>query len=186
MLAGEEQLRERWSEEDVELSGDVFLQVNRGAAALLEEHVMARVLAEPPARVLDAYCGVGLYARRLERSGVDVVGIEAHPEAVAEARRAAPGATILEGTVEALLGDALPVDLAIVNPPRAGLDPAVVEGLSARPPSRLLYISCDPATLARDIGRMKARWRLVDVRCFDLFPQTAHVETVAEMTCDTT
>jgi 23S rRNA (uracil1939-C5)-methyltransferase len=186
LVAGDARLRERWDDEDVELSGDVFLQVNREAAALLEEHVMSRALAEPPRRVLDAYCGVGLYARRLERRGIEVVGIEAHPEAVAEARRAAPGATVLEGRVESLLADALPVDLAILNPPRAGLDPAVVEGLTARPPARLLYISCDPATLARDMGRMKERWRLVDVRCFDLFPQTAHVETVAEMTCDTT
>jgi 23S rRNA (uracil1939-C5)-methyltransferase len=186
LLAGDERLRERWAEEDVELSGDVFLQVNRGSAALLEEHVMERVLADPPARVLDAYCGVGLYARRLQREGIDVVGIEAHRDAVAEARRGAPGAAILEGNVEALLADALPVDLAILNPPRAGLDPAVIQGLATRPPSRLLYVSCDPATLARDLGRLKPGWRVVGVRCFDLFPQTAHVETVVEMQCVTT
>jgi 23S rRNA (uracil1939-C5)-methyltransferase len=186
LLAGDEWLRERWAEDDVELSGDVFLQVNRAAAALLEEHVMERVFSDPPARVLDAYCGVGLYARRLDRGGVDVVGIEANAAAVAEARRAAPGATILEGTVEALLGDALPVDLAILNPPRAGLDLAVVEGLRGRPPARVLYVSCDPATLARDLGRLKPDWRVADVRCFDLFPQTAHVETVVELQCATT
>jgi 23S rRNA (uracil1939-C5)-methyltransferase len=186
LIAGDGQLRERWAEDDVELSGDVFLQVNRGAAALLEEHVLDRVFAKPPARVLDAYCGVGLYARRLEREGVSVVGIEAHPEAAAEARRAAPRATILQGKVETLIDEALPVDLAILNPPRAGLDVAVIGAMAARPPARLLYVSCDPATLARDVSRLKGDWELVGVRCFDLFPQTAHVETVVEMQCVTT
>lgn len=174
-------LRERWSDEDVELSGDVFTQVNRAAAGLLEAHVLERVEAGEPGTVLDAYCGIGLYARRLSRSGVRVVGIEAHPAALEEARRAAPGARFLEGRVEALVGDVLPVDAAILNPPRAGLDAAVPERLTERPPARLLYVSCDPATLARDLRRLGAAYALAGLRCFDLFPQTAHVETVAEL-----
>jgi 23S rRNA (uracil1939-C5)-methyltransferase len=183
LLAGDGPLPEHWSEDDLELSGDVFLQVNRGAAELLEGYVLERVLATSPATVLDAYCGVGLYARRLERTGVDVVGIEAHPGAVAEARRAAPRSRILEGAVEARLGEALPVDAAILNPPRAGVAQAVVDGLRARPPARLMYVSCNPATLARDLARFGKEWEVVGVRCFDLFPQTAHVETVVELRC---
>lgn len=186
LVAGDATLEERWSDEDVELSGDVFTQVNRGAAELLEWYVLERVLEHGPARVLDAYCGVGLHARRLVREGMDVVGIEAHPTAVAEARRAAPSARVLEGMVEDRLGEALPVDLAILNPPRAGLSETVVEGLRAAPPDRLVYVSCDPATLARDLRRLREVWRLETVRCFDLFPQTAHVETVVEMRCVTT
>jgi 23S rRNA (uracil1939-C5)-methyltransferase len=186
LVAGEATLEERWSDEELELSGDVFTQVNRGAAELLEQYVLERVLEHAPARVLDAYCGVGLHARRLVRAGVDVVGIEAHPAAVAEARRAAPAARLLEGTVEDRLGEALPVDLAILNPPRAGLSETVVQGLRAAPPDRVVYVSCDPATLARDLRRLSGGWRLETVRCFDLFPQTAHVETVVEMQCVTT
>lgn len=186
LLAGDAALSEVWSDEQVELSGDVFTQVNRGAAALLERHVLERVLEHGPARVLDAYCGVGLHARRLERAGMDVVGIEAHPAAVAEARRAAPGSRFLEGTVERRLAEALPVDLAILNPPRTGLSLPVVAGLRAEPPARLLYVSCDPATLSRDLRRLQDDWRVEGVRCFDLFPQTAHVETVVEMRCVTT
>jgi 23S rRNA (uracil1939-C5)-methyltransferase len=187
LLAGEEILLDRWEEDDVELSGDVFTQVNRGAAELLEAHVLERLLAGSPGRrVLDAYCGVGLYARRLERAGLDVVGIEAHPAAVAEARRTAPGSRILHGLVETRLAEALPVDAAILNPPRAGLDRVVVEGLNARPPARVVYVSCDPATLARDLRRFGDGWSVDGVQCFDLFPQTSHVETVVEMRCATT
>lgn len=185
LVAGEETLAERWGDERVSLRGDVFTQVNRGAAESLESHVIERALDGAPARALDAYCGVGLYARRLEREGVEVVGIEAHPAAVAEAGRAATRSRFLQGRVEDRLTEALPVDLAILNPPRAGLAAAVAEGLRAAPPGRILYVSCNPATLARDLARLGEQWRVAGVRCFDLFPQTAHVETVVEMRCTT-
>jgi 23S rRNA (uracil1939-C5)-methyltransferase len=61
----------------------------------------------------------------------------------------------------------------------------VPDQLRSRPPSRIIYVSCDPATLARDVGRLGAAFRLASLRCFDLFPQTAHVETVAEFECGT-
>jgi 23S rRNA (uracil1939-C5)-methyltransferase len=186
LLAGEETLPERWGGEELALRGGVFLQVNRHAAGPLEDHVMERALVGRPARVLDGYCGVGIHSRRLEREGLDVVGIEANPAAAEEARRAAPGSRFLVGRVEDRLAEALPADLAILNPPRAGLDPAVVAGLRQTSPERLLYVSCDPATLARDLKRLGPDWTVTGVRCFDLFPQTAHVETVAEVQCATT
>lgn len=183
LLAGDAALREQWAGETLEVSGDLFTQVNREGAQLLEAHVMERVLAARPERVLDAYCGAGLYARRLVREGVAVVGIESHPGAVEEARQAAPEARIVEGRVEDHLEAALPADLAIVNPPRAGLGRAVTEALGERPPRRLVYVSCDPATLARDLKRLGDRFELRGVRGFDLFPQTSHVETVVEAEC---
>ena len=187
LLAGDEALRDVWAGETLELSGDVFTQVNRGAAALLESHVLDRVRARRPGRVLDAYCGVGLYGRRLGRDGVEVVGIEAHPAAAAEARRAAPEARILEGTVGDRLEEALPVELAILNPPRAGVEETALARLRSDGPPAMLYVSCDPATLARDLERLGDGYEVADVRCFDLFPQTAHVETVVELErCATT
>jgi 23S rRNA (uracil1939-C5)-methyltransferase len=181
LLAGAETLIDHWADEEVELSGDVFTQVNRSAAVLLEDHVMERIRAGSPTHVLDAYCGIGLYARRLVREGFEVTGIELHPDAVAEARRAAPEARVLEGRVEVRLLEALPADGAILNPPRAGLDGAVPPALGRTGPRRVVYVSCDPATLARDLGRLQESYRVVDVTCFDLFPQTSHVETVAEL-----
>ncbi len=178
--------RELWGDEEVALSGDIFLQVNRAAAASLEEYVLDRVRRHEPARVVDGYCGVGLYARRLERDGVEVVGIESHPAAVAEAERVARGSRFLEGRVEDRLGEALPADGVILNPPRAGLADAVPAALAGSR-ARIVYVSCDPATLARDLKRMKHSHRAVGVRSFDLFPQTAHVETVVELEpCATT
>lgn len=180
-LAGEESLRDRWDQEELELSGDVFTQVNRKAAEALETHVLELVGRGAPAHVVDAYCGVGVYARRLDREGVRVTGIEAHPAAVREAERAAPSARFLHGRVEERLGEGLPADAAILNPPRAGLANGATEALAANPPARIIYVSCDPATLARDLKRLKGTYRVAGIRSFDLFPQTAHVETVVEL-----
>jgi 23S rRNA (uracil1939-C5)-methyltransferase len=80
--------------------------------------------------------------------------------------------------VEDRLADALPADLVVLNPPRIGVDATVTETLVTAGPPRLIYVSCDPATLARDIGRLSSAYEVVDVRAFDLFPQTAHVEVV--------
>ena len=182
LIGGAPGLPETWGDETVELSGAAFLQVNRGAAALLEAHVIEVAGDLAGARVVDAYCGVGLHARRFVRAGAWVVGIELDPEAVAEARRAAPeGAEFHEGPVEALLPAHLPADLVILNPPRAGVAAEVAEALAATPPRRVVYVSCNPATLARDLRRMGERFRVESVRSFDLFPQTAHVETVVAL-----
>jgi 23S rRNA (uracil1939-C5)-methyltransferase len=121
-----------------------------------------------------------MHARRFARAGARVTGIELDAQAVAAAVAAAPqGAEFLEGPVEALLAGALPADLVVLNPPRAGVDEAVTGALVEQPAARIVYISCNPATLARDLRRLSPAYRLAGVRCFDLFPQTAHVETVA-------
>ncbi|CAN5240030.1 23S rRNA (uracil(1939)-C(5))-methyltransferase RlmD [soil metagenome] len=178
LIAGAPGLPESWGDETLELSGAAFLQVNRGAAALLEAHVAEAAGRVSGLRVVDAYCGVGLHARRLARAGATVIGLELDPGALAEARRAAPsGAWYEQGTVESLLPGHLPADLVILNPPRAGAAPEVTAALQASPPPKLIYISCNPATLARDLKRMNAM-SVTDLRAFDLFPQTAHVETV--------
>ena len=179
LIAGAPGLPETWGDETVELSGAAFLQVNRGAAARLEAHVAELAGAVDGLRVVDAYCGVGLHARRLARAGASVVGIELDPQAVEEAKRSAPeGATFVEGPVEELIAAHLPADLVILNPPRAGVHADVGDALTAAPAERIIYVSCNPATLARDLKRMAPAYRLESVRSFDLFPQTAHVETV--------
>jgi 23S rRNA (uracil1939-C5)-methyltransferase len=186
LLAGEPLVEELWGDDALALTGALFLQVNRLAAASLEAHVLATAGDVGGLRIIDAYCGVGLHARRLAELGADVIGIEVDSQAVAEARRASPpGVRFLEGTVERWLAEALPCDLAILNPPRAGLTVPVIDALRASPPDRIIYVSCDPGTLARDLARLGDGFALRSLRAFDLFPQTAHVESVAELACVT-
>ena len=185
LLAGDAAVRENWRSEEIELSGSMFLQVNRGTAELLEQHVLERVQHAAPETIVDAYCGVGLHARRLLRLGYGVTGIELEADAVQEARRAAPEAAFVIGRVEDTIAAHLPADLVIVNPPRTGLAPAAAQALVHTPPRTLLYVSCDAATLARDLSLLAGAFTTASVRCFDLFPQTAHVETVVELKCAT-
>ena len=120
-----------------------------------------------------------MYGRALARAGARVTGIERDPEAVAAARERAPGEfRVFEGAVEQRLGEVLPADVVLVNPPRTGLHPQVSAQLAESGVGRLVYVSCDPATLARDLTRLEG-YRVASLRAFDLFPQTAHVETLA-------
>ncbi len=134
--------------------------------------------------VWDLYAGIGETTALLH--GVvppTIESVELDPRAVrlAEERGPAQGITRHAGHVEDLIGRLRPAGAAIVNPPRTGLADSVAAHLTAASLRRLVYVSCDPATLARDLGRLGSACRLVDLACFDLFPQTAHVETVATL-----
>lgn len=183
LLAGSAQLSESWQDEDLELGGAVFLQVNRGTAALLDDHVMMLAGDVDGSTIVDAYCGVGLHARRLARRGARVTGVELDAQAVAEAERSTPGAQFVVDSVENALPGLLPADLLVLNPPRTGVAGAALDAIMAQPPARIIYVSCDAATLARDLKRLAPAFDVRSIRCFDLFPQTAHVETVVELTC---
>ena len=167
-------------------SGASFVQVNEKVAARLRQHVIDRIRAFAPRRVVDAYAGAGDVALAIAGDGAAVTAIELDAEAVARFadRLSAPSRAVV-GRVEDHLADALPADVVLLNPPRSGVDAHVSEILqtSARPPRAILYVSCDPATLARDLARMP-RYRLAGVRAYDMFPQTAHVETVCELVSD--
>ena len=185
-LAGDDTLLESWDDFELGVGASAFLQVNREAARLLEDHVIERAGVVADLDVVDAYCGVGFHAHRLAAAGARVVGIELDASAVEQARsmaaqRGHTRSRFIAGDVGAELAAVLPADLVVANPPRGGLADEVTATLVAAPPKRLIYVSCDPATLARDAARLAPALRLVAVRCFDLFPQTSHVETVAEL-----
>lgn len=169
------------------ISAESFFQANTAGAAALVEIVTAYADARPTDVVLDAYCGVGLFALALADTAQAVIGIEASPSACedfAVNAGACANVELHEGPVEdvlpALQAQSLRVDIVVLDPPRAGAGPEVIRELAALGPRRIVYVSCDPATLARDaVHLVQEGYRLVEAQPVDLFPQTYHVETVA-------
>lgn len=169
---------------------DSFFQVNPAVSALLIRHVIESLQSAPAGVVMDLYCGVGLFALAAAQAGatrilgadVDGPGIEA---AAYNARRlGVPGIQWFAGTArEALIrlaaaGTARET-LLIVDPPRTGLGRAMVREIGRCPPGRLLYVSCAPDTLARDLAWLvEAGYTVRDLRLFDMFPRTPYFETV--------
>jgi 23S rRNA (uracil1939-C5)-methyltransferase len=164
-------------------AGASFAQVNARVAARLREHVLALARQDDPRRVVDAYAGTGGTAIPLATSRTVVTAIEWDHDAVATLReRLIAPSSAIAGRVEEHLDRVLPADVVLLNPPRTGVDARVTELLERVElrPHRVIYTSCDPATLGRDLARLPS-YRLASVRAYDMFPQTAHVETVCEL-----
>ena len=163
--------------------GASFVQVNEAVAAAMGAHVHGLVMAHAPRTVVDGYAGSGDAAVMLAAQGVTVTAIEldAHASAWSASRLSAPSRAVSARVEDALPG-ALPADVVLLNPPRTGVAPEVTDLLAACDPKprAIIYVSCDPATLARDVARLPG-WRVASLTCFDMFPQTAHVETVCEL-----
>jgi 23S rRNA (uracil1939-C5)-methyltransferase len=179
---------------------DSFLQADLAAAERLYDAVLEELDAPGAhgagwgARVVDGYAGIGVVACELAARGATVTAVEAHPGAAADLRANAAALSASHdaerpaGSVHVLELPAQRVDWSrprphsvVVNPPRAGCPPRVLDGITRSSARRLVYVACEPATLARDLRRLSASWRLVRVQAFDLFPQTAHVETVVRL-----
>jgi len=168
------------------VAGASFAQVNPGVATLLHAHVLERARAHAPSSVVDAYAGAGATAVPLAADGATVTAIELDREASDRCAAQLPeGSRAIAGRVEDLLPSVLPTDVVLVNPPRSGMHERVAGALEnvSTPPRAVIYVSCDPATLARDLTRL-SRYRIASLRSFDMFPQTAHVETVCELVPD--
>lgn len=140
---------------------------------------------------LDLYCGAGLFTLPLARRFSNVIGVEANKNAARFARRNLQHAGLTNTRViTATATDwfrsdpafAGPLDFVLLDPPRAGAETAVIKGILALEPARISYVSCDPATLARDLKKlMAADYAIESIEAFDLFPQTHHVETVVQL-----
>lgn len=164
-------------------AGASFVQVNPAMATRLQEWVLSLTAATSPSTAVDAYAGTGDLAVALAAQGARVTAIEIDRDAARVcATRLPAGSRAIAESVERAIGEALPADVVIVNPPRGGLDASVADALRSHPhsPRHVIYISCNPATLARDVRRME-RFTVRSLRGFDMFPQTAHVETVCEL-----
>lgn len=156
-----------------------FAQVNPTVAGSLRSYVIDRITALEPGRVVDGYAGAGDLAASLAERGITVEAIELDRDASdwAESRLAPPSRAIC-GRVEEVLPRLESAPVTVSNPPRAGLHESVSAHLDSDARARhIVYVSCDPATLARDVARMPL-YEIESIRAFDMFPQTSHVETV--------
>jgi 23S rRNA (uracil1939-C5)-methyltransferase len=166
------------------VSASSFFQVNTEATDVLLESVESYLDPQPDDVLLDAYCGVGTIGLSLLDAVGRVIGIEEHAAAVADARANAEDAdhvTVLEGQAETLLpGLGERISKVVLDPPRQGCRPGVLHALAHLRPERIVYVSCDPVTLARDaVSLGESGYGLVEAVPIDVFPQTYHVETVS-------
>jgi len=167
------------------VSASSFFQVNHEQAERLVEVIGAELPPNGEALV-DAYAGVGTFAVIFASRFAKVIAIEESPSAVRDARvnlAQAPNVEMREGKVEDLLPFVYPVpDVILLDPPRAGCMPEVLETILRLRPRELVYVSCNPTTLARDLRTLVGGgYRLLRVTPLDMFPQTAHIECVAKL-----
>jgi 23S rRNA (uracil1939-C5)-methyltransferase len=184
VMMGNSYLVEQVAGHDYRISAGSFFQVNTGGAEVLVALVGDYLAPKGDETLVDLYCGVGLFGLPLAGRVKQVIGVEADPSAAADFRHNAQGLAqveLVEGTAErALSRVGGPVDLVVLDPPRSGAGMQVVGEIARLSPRRVAYVSCDPATLARDAGRLVAAgYQLEEVQPVDLFPQTFHVESVA-------
>jgi 23S rRNA (uracil1939-C5)-methyltransferase len=169
-------------------SAEGFFQINH---ELLPSLIAAATADAQGAHAVDLYCGVGLFTLPLARRFTRVTGIEANPSAIAYAERNLADAELANATFEcARVGEYLhshatelaPADFVLLDPPRSGAEPAALAGILTLRPHHIAYVSCDPATLARDLQQlMHGGYQLQSIAAFDMFPQTHHVETVVKL-----
>jgi len=157
-----------------------FEEVNPEMGILARRWAVERLGEVRGRTVWDLYGGIGDTAALLAERGAQVVSVDADEQAVgwARGRPTATPVRFIAGRAEDVLPSLPAPHAVVVNPPRAGLHWDVSLRLTAAPVERLVYVSCDPATLARDLHRLNVNYQIAAVRAFDLFPQTAHVETV--------
>lgn len=186
LVKGEDRLTERLGNFRLEYDGTSFFQANSEQAEQLFAYAASLVEGQ---NLLELYCGVGALTVFLSRKAKNIRAVEVWPSAAALARENGEfnrleGLTVLQGAAENIVtpADLEGIDCVVVDPPRAGCEKRLIETIAASRVPRVLYISCNPATLARDAALLRGAGYALDmdsVRVFDMFPQTCHVETVA-------
>jgi 23S rRNA (uracil1939-C5)-methyltransferase len=183
VLAGSEHIVLEIRGRRFRVSSTSFFQVNTPMAERMVEHVLSQL----PGRlrtILDVYCGVGLFSAFLAERSEALIGIEASSSACDDFAYNLDefnNVELYEDTAEHVLPTLnLQAEAAVVDPPRAGLTRVVLDEIARLSPSRLIYVSCNPSTLARDAQLLRAKgYQLLQVTPFDLFPQTFHIESIS-------
>jgi len=186
-LEGSMFIQERLCGLQFKVSPASFFQVNADQAEAIYLKALECAQLKGNEVVLDAYCGVGTLSLIFARSARKVIGVECVPEAIEDAQEnkrlnKIHNVDFVCASSETFIASLSAIDLILLNPPRKGCDPLFLDGIGRLKPKRAIYISCDPATLARDLSRLVSFGYQVDkIQPFDMFPQTAHVECVVSL-----
>jgi len=196
VLVGDGLLLERLLGLEFEVVGNAFLQTNSVQAETLYRLALEAAQLEGHESVLDLYCGAGTLTLLFARAAREAIGVESVPESVERAVRNAAHNQLADRT-RFVCGESRAVlrqwargeiagrptpDVIVVDPPRAGLHPRVVFRIAELQPRRIVYVSCNPATLARDLKDLAPLgWRPAEITPVDMFPHTAHIECVARL-----
>ncbi len=187
ILSGEGYLRDRIGPFTFQISANSFFQTNSSAAQRLYETVADYAELKGSERVVDLYSGTGTIPIFLAEKAGSVTGIELNRGAVLDARENCReneinGCRFISGDIrEKLSAISFIPDVLVIDPPRAGMHKDVLAQILALSPRKIIYVSCNPATMARDIGLMSETYELVEVQPVDMFPHTYHIEAVAKM-----
>ncbi|MBW4639046.1 MAG: 23S rRNA (uracil(1939)-C(5))-methyltransferase RlmD [Gloeocapsa sp. UFS-A4-WI-NPMV-4B04] len=189
-IAGQSYLLENFGGLEFQVRPDTFFQVYTETAEALLEMIMQYLNLQGDEVLVDAYCGIGTLTLPLAQRVREAIGLEVQPEAVQQAqinadRNNITNVTFQAGAVEKLLPQlGIAPDIVLLDPPRKGCDRTVVESLLESSPRHLVYVSCKPATLARDLKLLcqTGKYHLTKVQPADFFPQTNHVECAAFLT----
>ena len=183
-IAGKSYLREIFAGVELHIAADTFFQVNTRAAELLYQAIIDQLNLSGDETIIDAYCGIGTFSLPLAQKVRQIVGIEINHAAIQQAKKNAVlnqirNITFYAGKVKNCLEQIkLKPDIFLLDPPRKGCDPQVIETLLSLQPSCIVYISCKPSTLARDIQLLCQSniYQPVYIQPADFFPQTTHTE----------
>ena len=191
VIFGPGYIEERLGDFQFRISSGAFFQTNSQAGKILVDQVLAGCALTGPEVVWDLYCGTGTMAIGLASGARKVIGFELNREAVADAKINArlngiDNCEFVMGDLVGLLNNPSVLieqygdpEVVVTDPPRAGMHPSVVKHLAALAPPRIVSVSCNPATLARDLKMLTENYRLLRVQPVDMFPHTPHIEAVA-------
>jgi len=186
-LWGAEQMQETLGDVQFSLSPRAFFQLNPEQTTKLYNLVADAAALTGTEIVVDAYCGVGTIGLWLAKNAREIHGMDITPEAIADAKQNAErtgvtNARFVVGAAEKILVDwmkqGLRPDVVVVDPPRTGLHPELLQALLKTTPKRIVYVSCNPSTLGKDCGVLREKYDVQKITPVDMFPQTAHVESV--------
>lgn len=191
-LWGEDRLEETLCGHTFYLSVPSFFQINRAQTEVLYGRALDFAQLSGTETVVDLYCGIGTISLTLAEQAGKVIGVEVVPQAIEDARENAVRNGLAHKTrfecgdasdlAAQLEAEGIRPDVVVVDPPRKGLAPDVVDTIVRMAPQRVVYVSCDPATLGRDIKRFEEQgYKAVKAEAVDLFPRTAHIETVCQL-----